>query len=133
MAASSSNSGERDPVNCPICRGAMLRVNAGDMEVDRCAGCHGLWFDMLELERLPKLAPVIKSLDRKSHTASPKPKRPRSLLCPRDHSTLIEMVDARQPHIHYESCKLCGGVFLDTGELTDLSEYTLLERLGWKR
>ena len=35
----------------------------------------------------------------------------------------------RQPHIAFEACGRCG-VFMDRGELTDLSEFTLRERLA---
>ena len=37
--------------------------------------------------------------------------------------------NAEQPHIWYEACKSCDGVFLDAGEFADLKEHTLLDRL----
>ena len=37
------------------------------------------------------------------------------------------MADRRQPHIWYESCKVCYGVFFDAGEFTDFKEETLLD------
>jgi len=42
---------------------------------------------------------------------------------------MIRMVDSEQPHIWFEACKTCNGVFLDAGEFTDLKERTLLDRL----
>lgn len=51
------------------------------------------------------------------------------LACPIDGSRLIRMVNHLQPHVQFESCKVCGCVFLDAGELRDLASYTLLERL----
>ena len=50
--------------------------------------------------------------------------------CPRDKSRLITIVDRKQPHIQFEACTSCGGTFLDAGELKDLSERTLRERLA---
>jgi Zn-finger nucleic acid-binding protein len=37
------------------------------------------------------------------------------------------MVALRQPHLHYECCKLCGGVFLDAGEFSDYKRKSLLD------
>jgi Zn-finger nucleic acid-binding protein len=33
--------------------------------------------------------------------------------------------DLDQPHIWIENCAVCGGIFFDAGELTDLKEKTL--------
>ena len=35
----------------------------------------------------------------------------------------------KQPHIQELACTVCGGVLLDAGELKDLSEFTLGERV----
>ncbi len=35
-------------MNCPKCASEFEKISFGDVEVDRCLGCHGLWFDMLE-------------------------------------------------------------------------------------
>jgi hypothetical protein len=42
---------------------------------------------------------------------------------------MLRMVDPAQPHVWYEACKVCNGVFLDAGEFRDLRELTLLDRL----
>lgn len=42
---------------------------------------------------------------------------------------MIDMVVAGQPHIAYESCGLCHGVFFDAGEFRDFSGETFDERL----
>ena len=39
-------------MNCPKCNSLMEKVDYETIEVDRCIGCHGIWFDMLEAERL---------------------------------------------------------------------------------
>lgn len=40
-------------MNCPKCKYPSLqrRIEA-DVEIDQCPTCHGIWLDMLELERL---------------------------------------------------------------------------------
>jgi hypothetical protein len=40
---------------------------------------------------------------------------------------MIQMTDHKQPHIKYESCTVCYGVFFDAGEFRDYKEVTLAE------
>lgn len=40
------------------------------------------------------------------------------------------MMEAAQPHVCYEACKTCNGVFLDAGEFKDFKEHLLLD---WTR
>ena len=44
-------------------------------------------------------------------------------VCP--NSKMLKMVDAKQPHIWFESCPTCYGRFYDAGEFKDFSEHTL--------
>ena len=41
----------------------------------------------------------------------------------------MSILDSPQRHIEYELCMICGGIFLDSGELQDLDKFTLIERL----
>lgn len=115
-------------IECPKCRTAMKPVTSGAVTVDRCLSCGGIWLDAMERERLGKAG--AKSVDATSlrHAAAPVRNR-EPLKCPRDHAQLISMAVLDQPHIVYESCKLCGGSFFDAGEVADASEFTLEERL----
>jgi len=40
---------------------------------------------------------------------------------------MIRMVDNKQPHIWYESCTICNGVFFDAGEFKDYKEHTFAD------
>ena len=119
-----------EPANCPRCRGAMRPLRAGEFTLDRCDTCHGLWFDTLELERVAKDRTLSARVDEEpaAPVSAARPRGP--MLCPRDHSMLIRMAALGQPHIKYESCKVCGGAFLDAGELRDLSAVSIRERLA---
>jgi Zn-finger nucleic acid-binding protein len=104
----------------------MGRVGYETIEVNRCTECNGLWFDMLELEHLKALEgseeidigdPMVgRSLDSRDRIG-----------CPACHTAMVRMVDARQPHIHYESCSVCQGVFFDAGEFLDYKEEDALD------
>ena len=97
-----------------------------NIEVDRCTACRGIWFDMLEAEHLkeiegsetidigdPKLGRKYDTIDR--------------INCPKCHEPMLRMVDRRQPHIWYEACPVCYGLFLDAGEFRDFKEETVLD------
>lgn len=110
-------------MDCPKCGHPMESVEFEGIEVDRCTLCKGLWFDLLEHERLRELAgsevidcgdPDVGALFNQDDRIS----------CPRCSAQMIRMVDSRQPHIWFESCGVCHGVFFDAGEFTDYKHYT---------
>ena len=53
----------------------------------------------------------------------------RQIDCPACHTRMITMVDREQSHIHFESCKVCYGVFFDAGEFKDSKTKTALDYL----
>jgi Zn-finger nucleic acid-binding protein len=104
----------------------MLRVTVEKIEIDRCPRCGGVWLDALEKDRLQ----VAHAAAKAETPGKPQPvPRPKDLHCPKDKSLMIRMVDLRQPHVHFESCKICGGMFFDAGELKDLNKLTIMERI----
>ena len=127
---------QRQPINCPRCSAAMGKVTFGSVVVDRCTACKGLWFDAREHERLKDVegAETIDTGAPVSPAAADAPKQPgdAKIDCPVCHTRMIRMVDHRQPHIHYESCTVCHGVFFDAGEFRDYKEQTVSEWFkGW--
>jgi len=116
-------------IACPKCAAPMERVEAAGVTIDRCRGCGGLWLDVLEKERLLKSKAGVAQADTGDPGVGSKLDEQTELYCPRDRSAMIHMVDPGQPHVGYESCTVCGGVFLDAGELHDLADFTLIERL----
>jgi Zn-finger nucleic acid-binding protein len=127
-----------DPIACPKCHVRMDRVDAAGVAVDRCVKCGGVWLDQGELDALMKsrggVKEAIAGLDSGPAVGPRGGEATRHVLshvnCPRDASQLITMVDLKQTHIQYEACTVCGGVFMDCGELKDLSQFTLRERLA---
>ena len=47
--------------------------------------------------------------------------------CPKCDEPMLRMVDNDQPHIWYESCPVCYGLFFDAGEFRDFKEETVLD------
>ena len=116
------------PIECPRCASPMRAHTVGSVSVDRCQSCGGLWLDVLEKDRLLESGDAAGKADNVPPRQANAPSD-RKLKCPRDRSTLISMTARPQSHITFDSCTVCGGTFFDAGELKDLSEFTLRERL----
>jgi Zn-finger nucleic acid-binding protein len=106
----------------------MNQVQFRGIEVDQCDSCGGLWFDVFEHEHLKKLE-GSESIDMGDAVKARLHDAQTRVLCPRDQSRMIPMVDLTQPHIWFESCPVCNGAYFDAGEFKDFVNLTFLERL----
>jgi len=113
-------------MNCPKCASVFEKISFGEIEVDRCLGCKGLWFDMLEKEDLVVIE-GSEAIDIGSEQVSEEYRNLRDIRCPQCNAKMLPMVDKDQFHINYESCPICYGTFFDAGEFRDLKEHTVLE------
>jgi Zn-finger nucleic acid-binding protein len=116
---------EAQTLSCPKCKAVMEKVTFGGTTVDRCVACKGIWFDAGEREQL-KDAKGSEAIDTANPGAGAAPAAGK-ILCPVCHTQMIRMADHAQPHIHFESCTVCYGVFFDAGEFRDYKEHTLAE------
>jgi len=115
-------------MNCPKCNADMELVKIADIEIDRCTGCGGLWFDMLEHEHLKGIA-GSERIDSGDAARGRQQDQVRKVNCPRYKTGMIGMVFPGQTHIHYEMCSVCHGVYLDAGEFADFKQVSLSERV----
>lgn len=120
-------------MKCPKCSAAMKTVQHEGVEVDRCSGCGGLWFDTFEHEQLRELDGAER-VDNRAAQRDGQGAHAR-IDCPRCATPMFRMVAAGQPHIAYESCGLCHGAYFDAGEFRDFCEEMLEEKLReqWRR
>ena len=113
-------------MHCPKCTSEMEKVEYQSIEIDRCKSCHGIWFDWLEAEQLKKLK-GSEQID----IGSPKQGRIYNKIekieCPKCHTQMGKMVDNDQPHIWYEYCDICFGIFFDAGEFRDYKKENILD------
>lgn len=101
----------------------------GNLYVDRCAACGSMWFDAHEMERVVKIDGAVDVVDRKVDTPGRQTWVPGDICCPRDKSPLIHVMDPQQQHVEMHTCGKCSGILLDRGELQDLAEFTIKERV----
>ena len=115
-------------LTCPLDSQDMDHVKAGNFTIDRCTKCGGLWFDMAELQRM--IAHGMDALEFDNYAGNGRHQSvPRQLKCPRDGAVLAQTPDPLQPQIVYHQCETCGGLFLQAGNLIDLTHYSVGERL----
>lgn len=115
-------------MQCPKCLCPVESVTFAGITVERCSGCNGIWFDLMEREKLIK-AQGSDVIDNGSPSVGEVHNQQGDYDCPKCLHRMSKMVDHQQPHIWYEKCPGCGGVYLDAGEFSDLKDATLLDRL----
>lgn len=111
---------------CPKCNAKMQLVMYEGIGVERCVSCRGLWFDMLEHEHL-KAIEGSEAIDIGNAETGKHFNDVDDIECPHCSSPMLKMVDANQPHIWYEGCPSCYGVFFDAGEFRDYKEKTVMD------
>jgi Zn-finger nucleic acid-binding protein len=98
--------------------------------VDRCLACGCMWFDHDELERVRGDADAAAAIDGPTRVRRRRTELLKSALaCPRDRAALVLREHVEQCHVDIDQCPACRGILLDPGELRDLSELTLGERV----
>ena len=113
-------------MDCPKCFQRMETVTYRDIEVERCTGCRGLWFGLLEAEKLASI-PGSEAIDDGDPHEGARWDAVKRVQCPECSTRMIRMADARQHHLWYEACKICGGMFFDAGEFRDYKEHSILD------
>ena len=103
-------------LTCVKCTSVLDKARVGDVEVDLCPSCGGLWLDHGEIERIGRGKQADMDQLRKALTGStaPDPASDTTTSCPACPGQLKE-VDLGPVHIEY--CGKCHGIFLDKGEL----------------
>ena len=101
---------------CVKCTSVLDKSMVGDIEVDLCPSCGGLWLDRGELEKIGESTQENLDSLRQSLGGSPKPEPPSetSTHCPACEGTLKEL---KIGMIAIDFCDKCEGLFLDKGEL----------------
>jgi Zn-finger nucleic acid-binding protein len=114
-------------MNYPKCRSKFETISFAEIEVERCLGCLGLWFDMLEKENLVKIK-GSEAIDIGNEQVGEEYDDLRNIKCPQCAVTMVPMVDKDQHQIKYQSCQSCYGTFFDAGEFRELKDHSVLKR-----
>lgn len=128
MAQANPKSDSR--LRCPKDGTIMERVSIGKATLDRCHACGAMWFDATELAAVLADKSKIARLDVGGDSNAAQGFAPGGRVCPRDGAALATVPHTSQTHIQVDLCRTCRGVLLDAGELKDMSEFSLRERLA---
>ena len=109
-------------MECPKCHtGEMEQVVFEEIEVDRCPGCGGIWFDAGEAESLKQFKSATE-IDTGDALAGLEYDTIENVDCPRGHGTMKTVVNPNLLHIYFETCLVCSGVWFDAGEFADYTK-----------
>jgi Zn-finger nucleic acid-binding protein len=101
---------------CVKCSSVLDRTTIGDVEVDLCPSCGGLWLDNGELERIGQGAEADVARLHQILTGSdkPEPASDTTTSCP---ACPGQLKQAKLGTVTIDFCADCYGLFLDKGEL----------------
>jgi Zn-finger nucleic acid-binding protein len=105
-------------LTCVKCTSVLDKARVGDVEVDLCPSCGGLWLDHGEIERIGRGKPDEMAKLRSALVGSSAPDAASDTQnsCPACPGQLKEVVLGP---VHVDYCTKCHGVFLDKGELDE--------------
>jgi Zn-finger nucleic acid-binding protein len=100
----------------------MTAVKIGNVVLDECQQCRGLWFDKKELEEAKdEVDPDLRWLDFDIwHHEAQFNLRDEPLKCPRCSSTAMQAVNYQEPDINFTFCPYCEGVWLEAGHFKNI-------------
>ena len=102
-------------LTCVKCTSVLDKARVGDVEVDLCPSCGGLWLDHGEMERLQKgNAASVDGLRKALTGGAAAGLSDTATACPACPGQLKEV---KLGKVHVDFCGQCRGVFLDKGEL----------------
>ena len=117
-------------LDCPRCKHMSLEeIELGEVPIDRCPCCAGLWFDNAEVSRLTGLKTSLQGFE---SIVPPSSIDTEQMPCPR-----CKDVELRRLSIATEQdrnavlyrCASCLGTWLDRGELREIEDPKLVESL----
>lgn len=115
-------------MKCSVCANDMQTKDFGGVHVDVCSSCKGMWFDWNELKNLDEHneglgAALVEALE-----CSQKKNDDRGQInCPKCQKPMISHNYQSQKYVTVDECYLCGGFFLDSGELKVIRDNFLTE------
>ncbi len=109
-----SAQGVEPSVDCPVCREPLIVAERDGIELDVCLWCHGLWFDVGEIELLAEKLGRAMAVPEGLFAKADSSEKPRS--CPRCDRAMEKVTAGASPVILLDRCA-AHGLWFDHGEL----------------
>ena len=118
-------------MNCPDCQQPMEEITLGQVTVDRCTKCHGIWFDAMEREQLMTLPGSAEDLEKdcvwernppEGSALAENPGGFKGINCPRCQIKMAPVWIRRKKNTQRGTLVFgqCKGSYFDAGEFADL-------------
>jgi len=114
---------------CPACGTTMVEEDFGGVIIDYCKyGCHSMWFDWMEIVRLDEsgegFGDALKATmdDPRSNDDDRDP-----INCPKCDVPMHVHRYKSARDVNIDECYMCGGFFLDSGELRGIRDEHITE------
>lgn len=104
-------------MNCPKCHAKMDHAQLNGIQIDRCSGCKGLWFDTGELAALGAISDS-EMLDLGLPALGVEFNAQHDIDCPRCEDIALVVRQFNGSSLTVDQCPHCQGSFLDAGEFT---------------
>lgn len=101
-------------MDCPICREPLIVAERQSIELDVCPWCHGLWFDVGELELLA--GKLGRSLELGETAFEPAATEEKARRCPRCDKAMDKVLVGVSARLLLDRCA-AHGFWFDHGEL----------------
>lgn len=106
-------------MDCPNCEIPLTRCKIGDVALDECPRCSGIWFDKKELEEVKdEIDPDIRWMDLRIWSQKPRfhvTDQPQD--CPKCRTAKMQMITYQEPDVDVLYCPACEGTWLNAGGL----------------
>ena len=102
-------------MDCPRCAVEMVQLEGDDSDMSRCPECAGVWLDIAEVNRLllRHNMPGLESLGGFPNVDESVGQ------CPACQVDLVAVEGGEHRAMHYDTCEVCGGIFVETETETD--------------
>ena len=95
--------------SCPECSGKMSLLHIGEIEIDYCTSCEGIWFDLDELKECTGKEKDVPSDNLRGRNSR--------YCCPVCHAGMKEFVFQNPHNLLVDQCPFGHGVYLEKDEL----------------
>ena len=117
-------------LDCPRCKkGKLEEIEIGDVVLERCVQCSGLWFDNDEIYEVLDRRPALRKIE---ETIPPAELAEPDMPCPRCVEVSLRRFDLSecgdQSGTVYR-CASCSGTWMDRGELNTLEDPAIAKNL----
>ena len=117
-------------MNCPVCAQEMTEEDFGGVLVDVCEnGCKGIWFDWAEIVKLDESNEGFgKAFEAALQYPQTNDANRGELKCPKCGVSMHMHKYKSSKAITVDECYVCGGFFLDSGELNVIRDTFMSEQ-----